>query len=531
MIHNVYKSVTSTCGPRRTLNRNQLSATFVLVLLSTSFLPLMTNLIPAVHATSPTIPSGITSYVPVTLTNSQGSATPAPFQQMVQVDSTTYSTYEAANLQNVEFFDSSGAIVPSWLESGNSNAATNTIYWLEIAGGIPASSSITVYMGFASLTTNLFNSLTAGEAPQLSATYGQYDDGGIVFTNYWNFAGTSLPSPWGEYHGGASGFYSVSNGLTVSTTGTYGDWIAVETTSTYNPETQVADVLVQSNCLASCAAITDGAYSFSLVTLIPQSNTGASAQTGTGAAATLDSAGNYAIWTGPWAYSEMTPATALNANWNVLTVYETPSTGCGALDYTVASLCSGSNFTPSTSSHILFNAAGVAGQTDHVGWVRLRSQPPSGVMPTVSLGSDTTPPSASGNLITNPGFENGLAGWSTSQGSAVYSADLTTQNSGSYSAKGVETSTGSLGRLYQDVTGITSPGSQYQISGWIKTSSVVGEAVIGLDYVASSGWTPADGYVKEIGYVSGTQGWTHFRRLHLYASRHAFGCPTSMVPF
>lgn len=120
-------------------------------------------------------------------------------------------------------------------------------------------------------------------------------------------------------------------------------------------------------------------------------------------------------------------------------------------------------------------------------------------------------PTPGTNLILNPGFENGLTSWSTSQGTAVYSVDFTTSHSGSYSAKGVETNTGSLGRLYQDVTSITSPGNQYQISGWIKTSNVIGSVVIALDYVGSGGWTPADGYVMEIGHVSGTHDWTFFQ--------------------
>lgn len=117
------------------------------------------------------------------------------------------------------------------------------------------------------------------------------------------------------------------------------------------------------------------------------------------------------------------------------------------------------------------------------------------------------------NLLTNPGFEYGLAGWSTSAGTAVYSADSSTFVSGHYSCKGVKSSTESLGRLYQDVTGITSPGNQYQISGWIKTNVTTEEdaVVIGLDYVASGGWTPEDGYIMEIGYVTGTQGWTFFQ--------------------
>jgi hypothetical protein len=116
------------------------------------------------------------------------------------------------------------------------------------------------------------------------------------------------------------------------------------------------------------------------------------------------------------------------------------------------------------------------------------------------------------NLIVNPGFENGLTGWTVSAGSAVYSVDHSTSNSGNASAKGIESNSGSLGRLYQAVTGVT-PGAQCQISGWIKTTNVTGEGgvVIALDYVQNDGSTPADGYVEEIGFVTGTTDWTFFQ--------------------
>jgi len=67
-----------------------------------------------------------------------------------------------------------------------------------------------------------------------------------------------------------------------------------------------------------------------------------------------------------------------------------------------------------------------------------------------------------------------------------------------------------LGRLYQDMTGTVRAGRRYKISGWIKTQNVVGWIVIALDYVAANGWTQADGYVREIGYVTDTQEWTYY---------------------
>jgi len=118
------------------------------------------------------------------------------------------------------------------------------------------------------------------------------------------------------------------------------------------------------------------------------------------------------------------------------------------------------------------------------------------------------------NLLVNPGFEDEspLYGWTTSSGTAAYFGDYSTYLSGYSSCRGVENTTGSLGRLYQNVTDVTSSGNQYQISGWIRTSGVTGSVVIALDYVRAGGSTPADGYVMEIGHVTGTtEGWEFFQ--------------------
>ena len=138
-----------------------------------------------------TTPSGILEYVPITLANSQSTGVPNPFQQMITVNSLSYQAYEASNLQNIEFFYANGTIVPSWLESGNSNTDTNTIYWLKVPGNfLPASSSNTLYMGFVSTSTNLFSNTITGEAPPLSSPYGEYDDGQNVFNIYGYFNNT-----------------------------------------------------------------------------------------------------------------------------------------------------------------------------------------------------------------------------------------------------------------------------------------------------------------------------------------------------
>ncbi|MGC8533805.1 MAG: hypothetical protein ACP5MV_04240, partial [Candidatus Parvarchaeum sp.] len=153
----------------------------------------VTNTTGTVAGTSiPGKPSVLTSYEPVTITNTQNSATPSPFQQMLVFNSTDpgWTSISTGNFgQNVEFFYYNGTVIPSWLES---YTADNATWWLKIAS-VPAGSSETIYVGFAPTSTNLFNTANDGEAPQLSATYAQYDDGANVFQVYYNFAsGTSI---------------------------------------------------------------------------------------------------------------------------------------------------------------------------------------------------------------------------------------------------------------------------------------------------------------------------------------------------
>jgi hypothetical protein len=133
-----------------------------------------------------------TSYLPVTITNKQNTATSTPFQQMITVDSAAYTKYINGNFGNVRFYYGNTPI-NSWCESGCSNTSTNTVVWLKLPMSIPPSSDVQINMTFLNMSTN-YNGNTAGEAPELSATYGQYDNGAKVFNNYWNFAGTTIPT-------------------------------------------------------------------------------------------------------------------------------------------------------------------------------------------------------------------------------------------------------------------------------------------------------------------------------------------------
>jgi len=166
------------------------------------------------------IPAGINHKIKISLINDEPEVVPGPFQQMLTVDSSRYASVEAPNLQNVEFFDGHGRILKSWLESGNSNVASRTIYWIQLPEGIPASTVLNIYMGFADQKQNLFNTATTGEAPGLSATYGLYDDGNAMFPHYANFAGTEIPAGW--YKGttpGGHGELRTDNGVFLAHSG------------------------------------------------------------------------------------------------------------------------------------------------------------------------------------------------------------------------------------------------------------------------------------------------------------------------
>jgi DNA-binding winged helix-turn-helix (wHTH) protein len=164
----------------------------------------------------PIVPAGITHWVRVSITNYEDGIN-EPFQQQIVVDSSRYSSFEAENSQNVEFFDARGMVLPSWLESGNSSFSTQSVYWVQLRNGIPARSTVDVYIGFGAKDHVLFNGTTTGEAPRLGSRYGEYDNGAFVFPYYANFAGTSLPAGWyTEATPEGEGGVQVNNGARLS---------------------------------------------------------------------------------------------------------------------------------------------------------------------------------------------------------------------------------------------------------------------------------------------------------------------------
>ena len=179
-------------------------------------------------------PSNVVEYVPITITNSQSSATPAGFQDMLTIASSSYSSYINSAWSNVEFTTSAaatGSTIPAWVESGNTNTASSTIVWVNLPASIPANGNTVIYMDF--MPTNVMSaSGPTGEAPQLSPTYGEYDDGASVFMHY----GGGGSAGWSQFTF-VGGSWTTSNGYLqqTSVSGNYGGGPAALIESTSYP--------------------------------------------------------------------------------------------------------------------------------------------------------------------------------------------------------------------------------------------------------------------------------------------------------
>jgi hypothetical protein len=144
------------------------------------------------------------SCVPITITNTQSSATPTTFQQKITWNPSSYTSYEASDLGNIRFYSDSNLATPlyAWLEictPSLNNTATSATAWVKLASQIAGNGGTqTIYMTFLSNTTS-FDGNYWGDAPDLSATYGAYDNGVNIFNAYFN--GNTATSNFSVYAG------------------------------------------------------------------------------------------------------------------------------------------------------------------------------------------------------------------------------------------------------------------------------------------------------------------------------------------
>ena len=103
-----------------------------------------------------------------------------------------------------------------------------------------------------------------------------------------------------------------------------------------------------------------------------------------------------------------------------------------------------------------------------------------------SLLIDAASVAAETNLLTNPGFENGTAGWSVNYSTATFEVVTTTIHSGSYAAALTSNST-STKSISQMITGIV-PGNRYSFSGY----GYVADANVQKMYLRLAWYSTAD---------------------------------------
>ena len=138
------------------------------------------------------------------------------YDQFVDLDSVSYQAFLNANLSNAQWTYTNGTVIPSWIESNDSNASGNTHLWLRILN-LTAGQTITIYLNIYSKSTFLWNpNGVNGIYPERYSTCGEFDDGNQTFDFYENFCEVSLnPVLWKESLL-AGGSIVTGNGLVIN---------------------------------------------------------------------------------------------------------------------------------------------------------------------------------------------------------------------------------------------------------------------------------------------------------------------------
>ena len=253
-----------------------------------------------------------------------------------------------------------------------------------------------------------FDGVTSGEAPQLSITYGQYDNGANVFTAYFN--GNTATSDFSVYTGltvvqstGVAG----PGGTTINAIQIYGATGAHITAFVFN--TAMSNVgLITESSFAFAADTADATGITGLVNSATASGVTNGISVGMGytsdyffqaydlaSAVTLPSNQQGAVpAAGTWVYGSTTYTGTSATSW---TAYDAPQLYSTTGGYTSTV----TNNPLSGATNVYLGAiSGSSAVSIYYNWERARAYPPNGVMPSASPGSisQSNPPKAGVSL-------------------------------------------------------------------------------------------------------------------------------------
>jgi hypothetical protein len=302
----------------------------------------------------------------IIVNNAQPIATPSPFQLQIQLNPSTFKFQSAlaSDLGNIRFYTDSLLLEPllSWVESGTSTSTSATI-WVVLPNGLGANSSMILYMV---ITPNQeFDGVYAGQAPQLSSIYAQYDNGASVFSLlYQNFKGTTVPIGWTT-----SGSPAFNDGVTVSFVLGTTQW--VYTTTTFAPSTNILDIYgYENNGGASVGNLGTG-----FIDVPNDANPLGWLASGSGDNLVDEAYPTIGTQTLAGGITEHIYSVAYTAN----------GAGTFSHDYGLSESLTGGGLTGSQPISAAFSWKNAGSGTVFTQWVRVRSYPPNGVMPTATF--------------------------------------------------------------------------------------------------------------------------------------------------
>jgi hypothetical protein len=266
---------------------------------------------------------------------------------------------------------------------------------LKLSSSIAANSNTVVYLDFAPKTTNLLSSSGTsgiGEAPELSTTYGEYDDGASVFTQYGGKSWSSFTF--------VGGTWTASNGYLqeTATGGTYvgGPTALIESTQYPNNGNYVlgmafnyaaeADARVGIIAVATPETTPD-TFGYRFIGQQNSDNAGFLSFLNDAVAWVVNNVYQGAVST---AYTMVITDAGGTWSGNLYSSYgtetSTPVTSLASTAYTTA------NKEGATSGYVgisasYYSGSGTEANPINIMWFYMRAYPPNGVMPSVAFGS------------------------------------------------------------------------------------------------------------------------------------------------